>query len=596
MGFAFSKSRLLGLFAALALALSIAHFPLLQTLDLKVLDLEFALWAKWKPTVEKSVVLIGVDEASESAFEEPLALWHRHFASAFKALAQGGARGVGLDYNLPQRSFDGIQPGLDGEMMRGLLALKKAQIPLVIGIAVHGDERSRIVRGIHKPFLTLNGEEGNALVMTPVDADGFLRRYREWPDEQGRMHPTLSGLLARRLGLESKPGVVDFSYGGPVHYVPFHDVVKLEREGRIETLKKHFENKIVFIGSVMTFEDRHYMPVNWAAWEDNRRYVPGVMFHVQAMRTFLGPGTLQGVPPLIQMGLIALLAFGCFGFSGPRWSWLVVLLLLPTIVLTSFWLMKIRLVFPVLGPMVAVLVGYGLRQGVEAALKLQERRRLRGVFAGYVSPAILKDILNGKIQPGLQGQRMPICVMFTDIRDFTTLSESMDPEALIGILNRYFHRMAEAIHQHGGTLDKFIGDGIMAFFGAPEAVENPCEKAFESARDMLRFLDELNAEWAREGGPHLRIGIGLHYGVAAVGHVGSEERHEYTAIGDTVNVASRVEGATKKTGYALLCTEGVLKRLDVASEFICVGEQPLKGHTPMGVYGWSKAPLSEEKK
>lgn len=305
----------------------------------------------------------------------------------------------------------------------------------------------------------------------------------------------------------------------------------------------------------------------------------------------MGPGTLSYVSPLVQLALILVLTVGLFGFSNGRAAWLGVILLLPLLWLGGFYLMKARLVLPVLGPSLAIVLGYGLRQGVEAGLKLQERRRLRGVFAGYVSPAILKDILSGKLQPGLQGQRMPVCVMFTDIRDFTTLSESLDPESLITILNAYFSKMAEAIHKHNGTLDKFIGDGIMAFFGAPEQLSNPCQNSFETAKDMLRFLDELNAEWAKANGPHLRIGIGLHFGVAAVGHVGSEERHEYTAIGDTVNVASRVEGATKKTGFALLCTESVLKHLDPASEFQWVGEQPLKGHSPMGVYGWSKAPL-----
>jgi class 3 adenylate cyclase len=177
--------------------------------------------------------------------------------------------------------------------------------------------------------------------------------------------------------------------------------------------------------------------------------------------------------------------------------------------------------------------------GVDGSFKIRERRRLRQVFSGYVSPAILREIVDGRLQSGLEGHRVNLCVLFSDIRGFTTLSENLEPEEVIALLNRYFSRMTEAIHAHGGTLDKFIGDGIMSFYGAP-----------------------------------------------SVGYMGSEARHEYTAIGDTVNTASRIEGITKGSGYALLVSQTVMDQLGSPDGFEFLGDKPLKGRAPMAVYGW----------
>jgi class 3 adenylate cyclase len=176
-------------------------------------------------------------------------------------------------------------------------------------------------------------------------------------------------------------------------------------------------------------------------------------------------------------------------------------------------------------------------------------------------------------------------VLLSDLRGYTTLSEGREPEAVIHVLNRYFDRMAPQIHAFGGAVDSYMGDGIMAHFCHPGGLENPCQAAFDASRAMLRELDALNAELKAEGLPELRIGIGLHAGEAVVGHIGSKERHEYTAIGDTVNVASRIEGLTKEAGSPLLVTEPVAQRL--AEPLVSRGPKPIKGHTPLPVFGWS---------
>lgn len=578
-------SRFLPLMPVCVLAALLTWLPFLHTLDLQLLDLSFSLRHRREAPAATQVVLIGVDEATTKVFLEPHALWHRHLGDLFWGLAQARPLGVGLDLTLPDRSYDVLMPGLDAELMRGILTLRHV-CPLVAGITIKGDLQPRPV---HAPFLAALGPEGTGFVLWRLDKDNYVRRYDEHLAMGGSTIPTLSGTLARRLGLKPTEGYLDYSLGQPFTYVPLHEVVAWAREGETEKLRQTFGGKVVFIGSVTPLEDRHFMPVNLAGWEENHGSVPGVLLHAQAMRCFLGTGLIRPLPHWA----VALLAGSLAGLLWvlSRRPWMGVSILAATwmlLVAAHSGLLGGQIFLPIVVPALAALAAFLGRTGLEAWSKLRERMRLRRVFGGYVSPAILKEILEGRIRPGLRGERRALCVLFSDIRNFTTLSERMDPEEVITLLNRYFRRMTETVHAHGGTLDKFIGDGIMAFFGAPEVIESPCRSAFLCAQAMLAALEELNAELISEGRTPLKIGVGLHFGVAAVGHVGSESRNEYTAIGDVVNTASRIEGLTKEAGYPLLVTAAVLGQLGTPEIFEPLGEKPLKGRAALAVFGWPR--------
>jgi class 3 adenylate cyclase len=147
-------------------------------------------------------------------------------------------------------------------------------------------------------------------------------------------------------------------------------------------------------------------------------------------------------------------------------------------------------------------------------------------------------------------------------------------------------RSEPVIHGAGGTLDKFIGDGVMALFGAPQRLDIPCIPAFRAARNMLELVSRLNAELIREGEVPISIGIGLLTGDAVVGNMGSAARYNYTAIGDAVNVASRLEGLTKEVDWPLVCSVAVFNKLDERAGFVKLGARAIKGHQPVEVYGW----------
>ena len=254
----------------------------------------------------------------------------------------------------------------------------------------------------------------------------------------------------------------------------------------------------------------------------------------------------------------------------------------------STWLLYRGVYLPFVAAALTALLAVAARIAYHAAEQVLERRRLRRAFGGYVSPQIMDEIVGGRLDPGLGGERRKVCVLFSDVRGFTARSETMSREQVIALLNRYFERMTTAIHECKGTVDKFIGDGIMAFFGAPSALEDSCHWAFLASRDMLQGLDELNAELIAEGAMAVRIGIGLHVGEAVIGHVGSEARNEYTAIGDAVNVTSRIDGLTKDSGYPLLCSDPVVREIGDRAEFDDLGAMAIKGHAPVPVNGWPR--------
>ena len=197
-----------------------------------------------------------------------------------------------------------------------------------------------------------------------------------------------------------------------------------------------------------------------------------------------------------------------------------------------------------------------LSDGINAMTQgLQERDRLKMSFARYVSTHILNKILLSEAPLNLEGERRKVTLLFSDIRQFTLLAETLAPEEVVTLLNDYFEQMIEIIFTHSGTLDKFIGDGIMAEFGAPLDDKNQEEHAISTAIQMQKDLLKLCEKWEKENRPQLRIGIGIHTGEAVVGNIGSEKRIEYTAIGDTVNVASRLEQATKILNVPILLSE-----------------------------------------
>ncbi len=575
------------LYVGIALALIasglVAGCHVLEPFDMALLDRQSAYLREHRPRpLANDVAVVGIDESSLARFREPFALWHPHLGKFLRAMALARPSVLGVDIALPDRSYRFLGSQYDVLLLQGLAALR-AVAPVVLAQTLDEDGNPR---RIFPPYISVAGVEALASVAVCLDSDGTVRRV---PGDQRRCPNVISGTtlpakVAARLGVSRSPaGLVDFTLGDDFGIIPFHEVLDWFDGNDEARLASAFRGRAVVLGMNLPYADRHLMPVALAAGEPGNRRLPGMLFHAQALRSLVYHGLLQPAHNGLVIPLAATGVLFWFGRGGWRKSALLAGFVVSVLALSTVMLWR-GIYLPVAAVLASAAGAFSARIGSDAVRTLREKIFLRRTFGSYVSPEVLKEILGGRIRPGLGGVRRHVCVLFSDIRGFTARSEGMAPESVISLLNDYFSVMTATIHRNGGMIDKFIGDGIMALFGVPQPLVCPERSAVQSAQEMLTALQGVNTRLQAAGLDPIRIGIGLHSGEAIVGHVGSESRHEYTAIGDVVNVASRLEGLTKELQCPVICSETVAGACGEALREI--GEHSIRGHSALRLYGW----------
>lgn len=220
---------------------------------------------------------------------------------------------------------------------------------------------------------------------------------------------------------------------------------------------------------------------------------------------------------------------------------------------------------------------FAVSRMVEDLLSLHRESVIKSMLQRFLAPELVAEVSTDPNLLSGEVRRTTATVLFTDIRGFTTLSEHLPPEQVVRVLNRFLTEMTAAVMDHGGMLDKYIGDALMAVFGVPRETPDHADRALQAALDMRRRIERLNAEVEAEGLPTLGYGVGLHSGPLVVGAIGPSQRQDYTVIGDTVNVASRIESLTRKLGTDILISSGTRALLSREYNLAQAGEESVKG-------------------
>jgi len=345
---------------------------------------------------------------------------------------------------------------------------------------------------------------------------------------------------------------------------------------------KVFKDKIVFVGVTASgLHDVFETPFSHGV-------MPGIQVHAAVADDLLTGRFIRTEAPGVRIATVigAGLLIGLVAALVPAW-WATGATLIFVIIFSwigtrllagGYWL---NLSQPAIASSIALLGGVGYQYFHEG----REKRKMKKLFGQYVSKDVYEQLVANPGLARLGGQRREMTVLFSDIRGFTSVSEKGEPEEIVHMLNEYFTRMVEIVFHHRGTVDKFVGDMVMALFGAPLDDPDHAEHAVEAALDMMDELHKLNVKWNSEGRPSLDIGVGINTGPMIAGNIGSDQIMSYTVIGDAVNLGSRLESLNKQYSAHIIISDATRSHLKGTYTFKPLGDVVVKGKTkPVAIF------------
>ena len=568
--------------AAAALAILAYAVHAVERLELSTVDARFSI--RGDLVTPTDVVVVGVDDVT---FSETHLQWpfpRSVEAKVVDRLAAAGAKVIAEDIQYTEPTTP--MPGCGAPCTR--LAAREDQA-LAESVYNAGQRGSKVVLstteisangktnifGGHVRDLGAWAANGNYI----PDADGVIRRF---PYEIDGLE-TLPFVTADRVlghpfsppSLPDKRLWIDFAGPpGKINFISFSRV-----------LNGHFDRRlvrgaVVVVGATApTLQDVH--PTSTSGGSET----PGPEIQASAIHTVLARFPLRNGPTWLNVWVICILAlapaFLGLRFSAP-WTIMIALLLGGAYAAGTQYAFDHGTILAVVYPLGALVISTVGALGAHYLLAAFDRQRARDTFARFVPEQVVNELLSqahGALRLG--GVRVVGTCMFVDLRDSTKFAESLPPETVVDVINRYLGELTEAILGHGGTLISYLGDGFMAVFGAPIGQDDHADRALAAAREIIaerlpRFNDWLRGQGY---GDAFAIGVGINTGPFMAGNVGSEKRLEYTAMGDTINTASRLEGSTKESDYYLLladATRDALAEAD-ARDVVAVGEVHVRG-------------------
>lgn len=330
-----------------------------------------------------------------------------------------------------------------------------------------------------------------------------------------------------------------------------------------------FKNKIVLMGSREP-EDKDMFPVSMAhGLREGDNYMFGVEVHANAIQNVIDSNFIYRETPLQEILGIIILTFLSFfisaGFKKSKtklggFTEIINIVVIIGIVigirqLSVLLFNEYNFLFAMINSNLAILLGYIGSTAYSYITERKQKTMIKGMFSQYVNATIVDDLISDPTKMQLGGERRELTVFFSDIAGFSTFSETKEPEDLVSFLNEYLSEMTRLVFENKGTLDKYIGDAVMAFWGAPIPIANHAYQGCYTAIQMQKRLAELDAKWKAEGQPDILVRMGINTGDMVVGNMGGKERFDYTVMGDNVNLGSRLEGANKEYGSKIMIAD-----------------------------------------
>jgi adenylate cyclase len=535
------------------------------------------------------IVIVAIDESAFAEIAEQWPFARATHAKLVRRLAAGRPLAIGFDVIFDQPSSRG--PADDAELGQAIAEAGN----VVLGAAPSSDllvhpglKTATVLEVPNVPIAVLrDGAAGVGAINQARDSDNHVRRVyrRVWAGTQ-----PMRGLdvelyrVASGAGLKAAPlpdaDEILINFNGPPRTFPWVSYAQVLRDENVKP--ELFRDKIVLIGPTgELFHDLFPTP-----FSGGESLMPGVEIHANVLETYIRGNRLREVPGVVSTTLAGLAALvgavlvvrlhgaRALGAVVVLWALLVLAAYL-AFVGADVWL---RGVVVTLG----LGLGYGLTLVDTFVREQRERRRLSQFF----SPEVLREVVRHRHEHSLGSSRRLVTVLFADIRDFTALAEKLPPEDVAEMLREYLSEMTEVIFKHGGTVDKYIGDCVMALYNVPFEDPDHVMNALRTALELQERTLQVAARWEARLGTSIRSGIGINTGEAVVGTLGSRQRLEYTAIGDAINLGSRLEALTKQYGVAIIISEFTQQRLqgDVLTREL--GQVTVRGRTqPVKVYG-----------
>ncbi len=549
-------------------ALGAHYLPFVRVAENWVADIRVANLSLPAPQ-SKRIVVAAITEDTLSRFPYRSPIDRRFLAKLVRTLEDKGAAAIGFDILFDQAT----EPEKDDALHT---TLARSRAPVVVAWASGQDG----LTDAQQEFLgqyTRDFRRGLVRVLVD-DSDGVTRSMALRVQEGEASVPALAAALADLEGARVPDAdVLDLAYRGrpegdllPFAVYPAHAVDVLPADW--------LRGRIVLVGVTLPLDDRHRTPLSLRAGA--RADIPGVLIHAHALSQLIEgpgyrqPGSWQRFAVVAAFALVGVL-IAAVEVRGVRTllgtAWLVLAWV------GGFWLFRAGgLLVPLVAPTIAFLAGHGVETTRRWRREQATRRFITSAFGKYVAPDIISRLIADPSKLSLTGERRELTFLFTDIAGFTGLIERTEPRVFTTLLNDYLDNMSNVVLRHGGTIDKFVGDALHVFFNAPGEQADHAERAVRCALDLDRFAESFREQQHRLGVELGETRIGVNTGVTVVGNFGGETRFDYTAHGDAINVAARLESLNKHLGTRI-CVGETTAKLCQETRFRPVGRLILKG-------------------